>query len=60
MMCSSVDKLLTVVFIFGMVIGMIVHGGFELSDVLLLLIAALLFHFIRKLSITEFVRHIHK
>jgi hypothetical protein len=52
MKCSTLDKLLTVVFIIGMTVGTIIHGHFQWSDILEISLAALLFHIIRTVSTT--------
>jgi len=60
MKCSTLDKLLTTVFIIGMAVGMFIHGHFLWSDILEIVIAAIIFHVIRTLSMKEVIKLFHR
>lgn len=60
MKCSSIDKLITIVFILGVLIGVMMHGHFTWIDAVGVTIASIVFHFIRILSMKEVLKLLRK
>lgn len=60
MKCSSIDKLITLVFILGVFTGVLIHGDFGLHDIVGLIVSSTIFYFIRVLSMKEILKLLRK
>lgn len=60
MKCSSVDKLITLVFILGVLIGVMMHGHFTWVDLVGIVVASVIFHFVRISSMKEVLKLLRK
>lgn len=60
MKCSAFDKLVTVVFILGLLTGVLMRGDFGWVDVVGMFVASTIFHFIRILSMKEVLKLLRK
>jgi hypothetical protein len=57
-MKRSFDIMCTLVFVLGILVGILMHGHCSWNDIFVLVIAALVFHTVRTMSIQRIVRFI--